>query len=312
LLILIGTDTGLVVGRRERFGALWDSMLLRELSDRAATAVFCADVDGPAQPGPRSCTLLPRHISAPDPEESVTSTVKRVIVTGAASGIGLATVGRLRAQGALVVVADIKTPEADIDAEFIRTDVSDDPSVAGMVDHAVKLLGGLDAVVNIAGLQRSSPVEQISDDDWESQLAVNAKSVYLTTKYAVPHLRSAGGGSIVTTASMAAVKGISGLTAYSASKGAVTAFTRALAVELAADNIRCNCLCPGWTDTPFNDPVIAFQGGKEAHMEYIRKIVPLQREALPSEMAGVIAFLISDDASYMTGQNIVIDGGGSA
>lgn len=240
------------------------------------------------------------------------STRKRVIVTGAASGIGRATVERLRSQGAAVVVADIKTPEGDLDAGFIKADVSDDREVAAMVDEAVGQLGGLDAVVNIAGLQRSSPVIEITDDQWDSQIAVNAKSVYLTSKYAVPHLRAAGGGSIVTTASMAAVKGISGLTAYSASKGAVTAFTRALAVELAADNIRCNCLCPGWTDTPFNDPVIAFQGGSEAHMDYIRQIVPLQREAHPTEMAGVIAFLISDDASYMTGQNIVIDGGGSA
>jgi NAD(P)-dependent dehydrogenase (short-subunit alcohol dehydrogenase family) len=237
---------------------------------------------------------------------------KRVIVTGAASGIGHATVERMLGQGASVVIADIKKPEGNSEAEFIQTDVSKDAEVSGMVAQAVEVLGGLDAVVNIAGLQRSSPVTEIDDDEWLSQMAVNAQSCYLTSKYAVPHLRRAGGGAIVTTASMAAVKGISGLTAYSASKGAVTAFTRALATELAGDNIRCNCICPGWTDTPFNDPIIAFQGGGDAHMEYIRKIVPLQREAAPSEIAGFISFLISDDASYMTGQNVVIDGGGSA
>jgi NAD(P)-dependent dehydrogenase (short-subunit alcohol dehydrogenase family) len=237
---------------------------------------------------------------------------KRVIVTGGASGIGRATVRRLQKDGALVVLADIKDPAEDLDVPFIRTDVSKDASVADMVTQAVGALGGLDAVVNIAGLQRSSPITEVDEEEWDSQIAVNAKSIYLTSKYAVPHLRESGGGAIVTTASMAAVKGISGLTAYSASKGAVAAFTRALAVELAGDNIRCNTICPGWTDTPFNDPVIAFQGGVESHLEYIKRIVPLKREAQPDEIAGFIAFLVSDDASYMTGQNVVIDGGGSA
>jgi len=141
---------------------------------------------------------------------------------------------------------------------------------------------------------------------------VNVRSCFLTSKYAVPHLKASGGGSIVTTSSLAGVKGFAGMTAYCASKGAVIAFTRALAVELASDNIRANTLCPGWVDTPFNDPVISFQGGPNAHAEIVAASVPLGREAAPPEMASWLVFLVSDEASYMTGQAINVDGGLSA
>ncbi|PKW16151.1 SDR family NAD(P)-dependent oxidoreductase [Saccharopolyspora spinosa] len=235
---------------------------------------------------------------------------KRVIVTGAASGIGRATVGLLRSEGASVVSVDLRDPGDD--PSFIKCDVADSGSVAAMVDEAVTGLGGLDAVVNVAGIQRSGAVEVLDETDWDDQLRVNVKSCFLTSKYAVPHLRAAGGGSITTTASLAGLKGFAGMTAYSASKGAVIAFTRTLAVEVAADNIRANCLCPGWVDTPFNDPVITFEGGREAHLANVKANVPLSREAAPPELAKWHAFLVSDAASYMTGQAITVDGGLSA
>jgi dihydroanticapsin dehydrogenase len=235
---------------------------------------------------------------------------KRVIVTGGASGIGRSTVGLLRSRGADVVVADIADPGDE--PQFLACDVSDGPSVAAMVEAAVAQLGGLDAVVNVAGIQRSGAIDELDEKHWDDQMRVNVRSCFLTSKYAVPHLKASGGGSIVTTSSLAGVKGFAGMTAYCASKGAVIAFTRALAVELASDNIRANTLCPGWVDTPFNDPVISFQGGPNAHAEIVAASVPLGREASPPEMASWLVFLVSDEASYMTGQAINVDGGLSA
>jgi NAD(P)-dependent dehydrogenase (short-subunit alcohol dehydrogenase family) len=232
---------------------------------------------------------------------------KRVIVTGGASGIGRATVALLREQGASVVNVDLRDPGDD--PSFLQADVADGPSVAAMVDRVVELLGGLDAVVNVAGIQRSGAIADLDEDDWDDQLRVNVRSCFLTSKHAVPHLRSAGGGAIVTTASAAGVKGFPGMSAYGASKGAVIAFTRTLAVELAADNIRANSVCPGWVDTPFNDPAISFRGGNDAHLEDIKHSVALGRQASPGELASWNAFLISDEASYMTGQAVSIDGG---
>ncbi len=231
-------------------------------------------------------------------------------MTGGASGIGRATVALLREQGASVVNLDLRDPGDE--PSFVKTDVADSASVAAAIEQAVGELGGLDAVVNVAGIQRSGAIEVLDESDWDDQLRVNVKSVFLTSKYAVPHLKAAGGGSIVTTASLAGIKGFAGMTAYGASKGAVIAFTRTLAVELADDNIRANCVCPGWVHTPFNDPAISFRGGEEAHLENIRQNVPLSREATPPELASWLAFLVSDQASYMTGQSIAIDGGLSA
>ena len=235
---------------------------------------------------------------------------KRIVLTGGGSGIGRAAAQLLREQGAKVLTVDLKDPGDD--PLFAQADVADGPSVAAMMEKAVAELGGLDGVINVAGIQRSGAVDVLDEKDWDDQLRINVRSCFLTSKYAVPHLRAAGGGSIVTTASLAGLKGFAGMTAYGASKGAVIAFTRTLAVELAADNIRANCLCPGWVDTPFNDPVITFEGGRNAHQENVQKSVPLGREAQPVEMANWLAFLISDEASYMTGQAIAVDGGLSA
>ena len=125
----------------------------------------------------------------------------------------------------------------------------------------------------------------------------------------MPYLRLRGGGAIVNVASLAGLKGGPGMTAYSASKGAIVAFTKALAAELAPDTIRVNAMCPGWIDTPFNQPAIDFMGGREAQEAVVRQIVPLQRQGTPDEIAAGILFLASDASSYMTGQALVIDGG---
>ncbi|TDD30003.1 SDR family oxidoreductase [Kribbella turkmenica] len=246
-------------------------------------------------------------------------TGRRAIVTGAASGIGEGTAKLLASEGAQVVLADVNGDGISAAAEQIGSaggkasalwaDVSDAKSVENLINTAAHAMGGLDTVINVAGIQRSAPVAETDPDSWDQQFAVNVRSVFLTAKYAVPHLRAAGGGQFVSVASIAALKGISGLTAYSASKGAIVSFTRTLAVEVAADNIRVLCLCPGWVDTPFNDPVVTFMGGEAAHQAMVAAEVPLARQGRPSEMAEALAFLASDAASYMTGQALIVDGG---
>jgi NAD(P)-dependent dehydrogenase (short-subunit alcohol dehydrogenase family) len=140
-------------------------------------------------------------------------------------------------------------------------------------------------------------------------MAVNPRSCFLAIKHAVPILRDGGGGSIINMASLAGVKGGPGLTAYSASKGAIVGFTKALSAELAPSKIRVNCVCPGWIDTPFNQPAINFMGGREDQDRVVKQIVPMGRQGTPDEIAPMVVYLASDGSTYMTGQALIIDGG---
>lgn len=244
---------------------------------------------------------------------------KRAVITGAASGIGQATAWLLASEGSDVVLADVNEQGMDETVAAIKaaghaacavaTDVSDAPAVRGLVERAAEVMGGVDVIINVAGVQQSAVVEETGEDAWDRQFAVNVRSVFLMAKYGVPQLRAAHGGAFVSVASIAALKGISGLAAYSASKGAIVSLTRTLAVELARDRIRVSCLCPGWVDTPFNDPVVSFMGGRDAPNAMVAQQAPLGRQGRPPEMADALAFLASDAASYLTGQAIVVDGG---
>jgi NAD(P)-dependent dehydrogenase (short-subunit alcohol dehydrogenase family) len=241
------------------------------------------------------------------------------VVTGAASGIGRATARLLGAEGAAVVVADLDeagaraTARAIVDAggqaHHFTADVSSTNDVAALMDAAVELMGRLTTIVNIAGAQRSGPVTEFSDQDWDLMMDVNAKSCFLAARHGVPHLPRDGTAAIVNVSSLGALKGYAGVTAYSASKGAVVSFTRCLAVELGPCGIRVNCVCPGWVDTPFNEPVIAVMGGREAQDTLLRETVPLGRQATPEELAPTIAHLTSCGAAYVSGAVIVVDGG---
>jgi NAD(P)-dependent dehydrogenase (short-subunit alcohol dehydrogenase family) len=244
---------------------------------------------------------------------------KRAIITGGATGIGATTARMFAQEGARVVVADINDEVggrtvAEIrdgggEAHFIRTDVTRESDVEALVNDGAEALGGLDVLLNNAGAQRSGPVTEFAQDQWDLLMAVNPRSCFFGVKHAVPVLRQAGGGSIINMASLAAVKGGPGLTAYSASKGAIVAFTKALAAELAPHNIRVNAVCPGWIDTPFNQPAIDFMGGREEQERIVKQIVPLGRQGTPEEIAPIVVYLASDGSTYMTGQALVIDGG---
>ena len=244
---------------------------------------------------------------------------KVAIITGAATGIGRATALLFAKEGASVVVADINEDDAqrtvaDIEdkggsARFVQTDVSEAEGVQALMERSAEEMGGIDVIVNNAGAQRSGAVTEFEESEWDLLMHVNPRSCFLGAKYSVPYLRERGGGSIVNVSSLAGLKGGPGMTAYSASKGAIIAFTRALAEELAPDNIRANSVCPGWIDTPFNEPAIEFMGGRAQQEEMVQQTVPLKRQGTPEEIAPGILYLASDASSYVTGQELVIDGG---
>lgn len=240
---------------------------------------------------------------------------KRIIITGAVGNIGKEAVRSFVAEGARVVIGDRDDAGADTAREFgapvhfIEVDVTSEESVRALIDQGAAWLGGLDVLCQNAGLQHSGTVTGFDAAKWDALFAVNSRAHFFGAKHAIPHLRKNGKGSIINTSSLAGKRGGSGMTAYSASKGAVIAFTTALAMELAPDNIRVNAICPGWVDTAFNQPAINFMGGAAEQAKVVSAIVPLGRQAMPSEIAPLFVYLASDESSYMTAQSITIDGG---
>jgi NAD(P)-dependent dehydrogenase (short-subunit alcohol dehydrogenase family) len=244
---------------------------------------------------------------------------RAALITGAARGIGRATAALFADQGARVLIADVNADAGRSTADEIRSnggeawfqeaDVSSSSDVDRLVAKAVDAMGGLDVVVNNAGMMRAALVADFEEADWDRTMAVNVRSIFLTTRAALPHLRRSGRGVILSTASTAAYRGGPGIAAYSASKGAVVALTKVLAKELAPDRIRVNCVCPGYIDTPFNQPAIDFIGGIERQEATVRQFVPLKRQGSPEEVAPTFLFLASDAAAYITGQALNVDGG---
>ena len=243
---------------------------------------------------------------------------KRDLIAGGSTGIGAATAKLFSEEGASVVVADINDQNGNElvqginenggTAHYVHCDLSNSEDVKALLSEVDEKINGLDILVNTVGLMHMGDLLEMTEEQWDSMFAVNAKSCFLLAKYSVPMIQAAGGGSIVFMSSGAALRGNAGVTGYCGTKGAVSAFSRALAVELAP-SIRVNALSPGWTDTPFNAPVIEAMGGREAQEEMIANSVPLERQAIPEEMAKPILFLVSDDSSYMTSGVLIVDGG---
>ncbi len=244
---------------------------------------------------------------------------KRALLIGAATGIGRACAEDFARNGAALVVADINeaaTAETvalakshGATASGVACDVRDEASVRAAVEHAEKTLGGLDTLVYFAGLMRTGAVGEFEAATWDAIFDVNARGTFFAAKYGAPALQRAGGGSLITTASLAGLRGAPGMTAYAAAKGAVIAFTTALAQELAPSNIRVNSVLPGWIDTPFNNPAIDYMGGHDSHDAIVRRIVPLGRQGTPGEVAPIYTFLASEEARYITAKSMMVDGG---
>jgi NAD(P)-dependent dehydrogenase (short-subunit alcohol dehydrogenase family) len=230
----------------------------------------------------------------------------RVLVTGAAGGIGRAVVDRLDAEGARVAASDLRAPAGLPVA--LAADVTRPEDVERLVAGAERELGGLDALVLAAGIHWTGPTHEMDPQDFRRVLDVSALGTFLCCRAALPGMVRAGGGRIVTLGSTAALGGAPGLTAYAAAKGAVLQITRSIAKEYARAGIRANCLCPGATDTPLLQALMA----ERADPDGFRAAHPIGRFAEPGEIAAAAAFLLSDEASYVVGATMVADGGFTA
>jgi meso-butanediol dehydrogenase/(S,S)-butanediol dehydrogenase/diacetyl reductase len=243
---------------------------------------------------------------------------KACIVTGGSAGIGEAIVRRLLDEGATVLFCGTN-PEAGAAAErrfanpnahFMRADVGEEADVEALVAAAVKRFGRLDVLVNNAAKAAVGPISEHSTAEWRRSTAVNLDSVFFASRAAIPHMRKQGGGVIVNIASISGLAGDGAYPSYCAQKGAVINLTRAMAVYHARENIRINALCPGLIDTPATEIFKTLPGGFLE--KWCKDLIPAQRAGRPEEMAAIVAFLASDEASYCHGTIMVADGGVTA
>ena len=247
---------------------------------------------------------------------------KVCIVTGGASGIGLATCEVFVREGAKVVIADRDLAAADKavaaltqkggQAMAVQCDVSNADSVAGMVQATVAAHGRLDVIVNNAGYGIAGSLSETSDEDWEALMGVNVRGVFLCCKHAIKQMQNNGGGTIVNVASVVAAVGIRNRAAYVASKGAVAAMTRSIALDYVASHIRCNAIAPGTIDTPYYTEILAKAADPVAIRKGLEARQPMGRLGTPEEIANGILFLASDESAFATGSILTIDGGMTA
>lgn len=244
---------------------------------------------------------------------------KVAIISGGARGQGAAEARLFAREGAKVVLGDVLDTEgmrveAEVrksggDATYVHLDVTIESDWVAAVEAAISSYGKLNVLVNNAGIFTRVSIEQTSREDWDRMMAINTTGVFLGTKHTIPAMREAGGGSIVNISSTAGLVGTTtGSATYVATKGAVRLFSKAVALQHASDGIRCNTVCPGPIDTPMvqdylDDPVM-----REAYLQQI----PLHRIGVPEDVAYGVLFLASDESSYITGTELVIDGGRTA
>ena len=247
---------------------------------------------------------------------------KVAIITGAASGIGKAGAILFAREGARITVADVDEPGGNAvvreigshggKAIFVRTDVTKAADAKRMVDATISAFGRIDILYNNAGIVRLGSVEELSEEDWDLVMDVNLKSVYLCSKYAIPYIKQAGGGSVINAGSTVSFVGSPKSAPYCASKGGLLILTKQMALDYAPFNIRVNAICPGVTDTPFAAQVFGSNPDPVQARRLSERARPIGRLAKPEEVARAALWLASDDSSLAMGSALVIDGGYTA
>jgi NAD(P)-dependent dehydrogenase (short-subunit alcohol dehydrogenase family) len=239
---------------------------------------------------------------------------RRIVIVGAATGIGAAGARRLRAAGWELALLDIARDRlermaAETDARAIAVDAGDPAALAESLERAVEELGGVEAAWSNVGVQVNGTVTDTSVEDFDRCWALNVRSHFVCARTLFPHLADAGGGRFLITASNSGLQTEGAMVAYATTKAAAVALARNLARDAAPFGIRVNALCPGFVDTPFNEPIWENYGGREAFVGQIGETIPLGRMATPDDVAEQALFLLSDAASLMTGQALAVDGG---
>jgi meso-butanediol dehydrogenase/(S,S)-butanediol dehydrogenase/diacetyl reductase len=232
---------------------------------------------------------------------------KVALVTGAASGIGAACADRFSVEGAQVGGIDVAIPASHPCAAFAPADVRDAVAVDAAVTGIVAELGPIDVLVNAAGVSSFGTADTIDEAEWNRVLDINLKGTWLVSKSVLPAMVARGAGSIVNLASVEGIEGGQAQTAYNASKGGVVLLTRSMAVDYGSHNVRVNCLCPGMIETPMTAPLK--EGGLRPVLEWFEAQHLLGRTGKPQEVAAAALFLASDDASFVTGHALAVDGG---
>ena len=227
------------------------------------------------------------------------------VVTGAASGIGAACAARLASDGAAVATLDL------VGDVHHHVDVRDEAAVDAALAAVVGEHGRLDILVNAAGVAGGGPVHLLDADEWDRVMDINLKGTYIVDKHCAVHMLERGSGSIINIASIEGLEGTEGGTVYNASKGGVVILTKSMAIDYGRRGIRVNCICPGGITTPLLEDIINAEG-MESYRETMRERHVLGRFGTPEEIAGAASFLASDDASFVTGHALVVDGGFTA
>jgi len=245
-----------------------------------------------------------------------------VLVTGGSTGIGYATARAFLEEGASVGIgARRRAPLGKAAASLgrlgrvvaIPADVSRAADAKRLADTTRKVLGPIDVLVNNAGIFRGGRVHETSERDYDAIIDINVKGAFLVSKYVIPGMRRRKRGAIVNVSSDAGLVGYPGYAAYCASKGALVLLTKAMALDYAGDGIRVNAVCPGEVDTPMMRQEIERSGmGEKAYLDALARTIPMRRPAAPEEIARLIVFLASDEAAYMTGSAVAVDGGTTA